>query len=255
MFGCVNYSQQAQAVITRQGSIAENELIHLRITSYQQHRTAHPGAFPQSTFHTSLEHRLEAFHKPFTHVIVPQANFYGHHHREPPIHECVAWRLAHAIGGPLDEIVAPTVMRFHHKTGWGSLSARQVGVGTTIEPMLRRADQSLAAAFFDSLIGQQDRHLGNFRWDAGTNHLGLIDHGFAFALPGDEFNESCFVQWRWSTGQQALEQWERDALDVLLKSHDLLGLDQMLQQPRAARLQERAGEMVQNDTILPYQAF
>jgi hypothetical protein len=37
----------------------------------------------------------------------------------------------------------------------------------------------LPAAFFDSLIAQQDRQPGNWRWD--DNRLTLIDHGYAFA--------------------------------------------------------------------------
>jgi hypothetical protein len=50
----------------------------------------------------------------------------------------------------------------------------------------------LPAAFFDSLIAQQDRHSGNWRWDG--NRLTLIDHGYAFALPGLILNHSDSLQ-------------------------------------------------------------
>ena len=251
----MTFEQQAQTVINRQGSIAENNLIYLPVTSYTQHQTASPGAFPVSTFHVGLDNRLEAFHKPFDHVVVAQANFYGHHHREPPIHECVAWRLAHAIGPPLDELVAPVVMRECGPGNWGSLTARQAGVGRTLEPIQGRRDQCLSAAFFDALIGQQDRHLGNFRWDANSSHLGLFDHGFAFALPGDLFNASFFVEWRWDSNLESLEQWEIEALEVLLRSHDVHGLTEMLQAPRVDRLQERARTMLEDGVIFPFQRF
>jgi hypothetical protein len=121
--------------------------------------------------------------------------------------------------------------------------------------MIHRPDQSLAAAFFDSLIAQQDRHMGNFRWDSATQHLGLFDHGLAFALPGNEFNASCFVEWRWNTGRQALEQWELDALTALVRSHDLHGLTTMLRPDRATRLEERAHQMARLGSILPLKAF
>ena len=56
-------------------------------------------------------------------------------------------------------------------------------------------DDCIAAAFFDSLIGQQDRHRGNYRWDATNEKLGLIDRGFAFAhAPDQYFNRSVFVE-------------------------------------------------------------
>lgn len=251
----MSYSDQVQRLVDRQGSVVENDLLNLQITSYTQHQTAHPGAAPEQTFHVTLDWTIEAFHKPFKFVNVALAGQFDQHHREPPINDCVAWRLAHAIGGTPEEIVAPTVMRFHDPEGWGGLSKKWRGVGQTMEPMLKRPDQSRATAFFDCLIGQQDRHFGNIRWDDTNQHLGLFDHGFAFAVPGHRFNHSAFVQWRWGQGQQALDQWEKDALDELLQSHDLHGLADFLRDLRAEALEERAKRMLAGGEILPFREF
>lgn len=245
----MSFQDQAQAVIRRQGSIAENPLIMLPITSYQQHQTQNPGARPASVWHVVLDNRLEAFHKPFDDVDVALARAYGHHRREPPIHECAAWRLAHEIGSPIEDLVAPTVMR-QRNGKWGSLCLRQPGVGQTIEPMIHRPDLAKAAGFFDALIAQQDRHLGNMRWDTVIQRIGLFDHGYSFAVPGDRFNHSAFVEWRWSSGQQLLESWETAALKGLLNSYELHAVAPMLSPQRARRLEERAELMLTSGTIL-----
>ena len=245
----MSFQDQAQAVVNRQGSIAENPLIVLPITSYQQHQTPNPGARPASVWHVVLDNRLEAFHKPFDDIDVALARAYGQHRREPPIHECVAWRLAHELGAPLEELVAPTVLRPRNGK-WGSLCLRKAGVGQTYEPMLRRPDLAKAVGFFDALIAQQDRHLGNMRWDSGSQRLGLFDHGYAFAVPGDYFNHSAFVEWRWNAGQQRLDAWEVAALQGLLNSYELHAVAPMLAPHRAQRLEERAQLMLASGAIL-----
>jgi len=245
----VTFSDQVRSLVQRQGSTAEDDLLFQPLTSYSQHQTANPGARPAATFHVVLAGTIEAFHKPFSRVDVALAHAYRQHRREPPIHECAAWRLARSLGGEVEEIVAPTVMRHLHGE-WGSLASRWYGDAATIKPMLQRPDQCLAAAFFDSLIAQQDRHLGNIRWDDGKQHLGLFDHGYAFADPGATLNESAFVAWRWQQGKEALGQWEHDALIDLLGSHDLHGMTEFLQSRRANALEDRARRMLQSGRIL-----
>lgn len=248
----VSYNDQVRRLLDRQGSIAENDLIHLPIVSYAQHQTPNPGAAPEQTFHVVLgsNWQIEAFHKPFGRVNVALAGQFNQHHREPPINDCAAWRLAHEIGGIIEEIVAPTVMRFHPNEGWGGLSKKWHGQGQTSEPMIQRPDQAKATAFFDSLVGQQDRHFGNIRWDQANHHLGLFDHGFSFAVPGQRFNHSKFVEWRWNQGTEGLENWEEDALVQLRKSHDLHGLADFLRAERAQALESRAQRMLASGSIL-----
>ena len=62
----------------------------------------------------------------------------------------------------------------------GSASLPQPGAGF---------DQLIAdAAFFEAPIGSQDRHDENLRASTPPPYLGLIDHGYAFARPGDYHN-------------------------------------------------------------------
>jgi hypothetical protein len=106
----------------------------------------------------------------------------------------------------------------------------------------------LPAAFLDSLIAQQDRHPGKWRWD-GTR-LTLIDHGYAFALPGQILNHTDLVAARHSHGAPRLLQEERDALHRLLDDPELLGLADLLLEDRARALADRARRMLARDEIL-----
>jgi len=109
-------------------------------------------------------------------------------------------------------------------------------------------DWCLPAAFFDSLIAQQDRHDGNWRWDG--ERLKLIDHGYTFALPGAILNYSDFVAARHGHGAASLLTEERDALTRLLGDPDLLGMAKFLLADRAQALADRARLMLQRGEIL-----
>jgi hypothetical protein len=232
---------------SRQGSPAEEHLIYARIAEYEVHGTENPGI--NSTYYVRLEGGAEGFHKPFAGVDVPAAQYYGHHPDEVPLHECAAWRLALRLGGPYSELVAPCVLR-DHEGEVGALSARQYGLPLSGEPFQQVPDACFAAAFFDSLIAQQDRHRGNYRWDPDAPKLGLIDHGFAFAKPGQFFNKSVFVVWRWEQGAAELTDGERVLLRGLLDSGDLYGLAWFLLPEEADALAARARRMLEQGTIL-----
>src|SRR5215218_7613022 len=131
------------------------------------------------------------------------------------------------MGGQVADLVTPCLL-WTYAGEPGSLNRRLEGVNHSTDPFAMEPPQCRAAAFFDCVVAQQDRHLGNLRWDAATRRLGLYDHGYAFALPGDYLNASVFVDWRHGQGQPHLEQWERDTLDQLLGSGDLLGVGDML---------------------------
>jgi hypothetical protein len=152
-------------------------------------------------------------------------------------------------------LVAPCVLR-EIEGEVGSLSAAQRGLSREVEVFERVPDDCLAASFFDSLIAQQDRHRGNYRWDAANEKLGLIDHGFAFADRSDQyFNQSVFVAWRWETGRAALTHSEREALEGLLASGDLHGLARFLLPEEADALASRAERMLERGTILELGEF
>jgi DNA-binding XRE family transcriptional regulator len=90
--------------------------------------------------------------------------------------------------------------------------AERVHVSKTYELVLfgRRGfyeavpDQVSAAAFFDALIGQQDRDKGNVLWYEERQVIYLIDHSFSFARRGGRHGASDLVQWRWSRGSRHL---------------------------------------------------
>jgi len=248
----MSLQDRVDELAAQQGSTEEDRLLHTQIVRYERHGTAHPGV--NETYYVVLDDGHEAFHKPFTGVAVPTAQHYGHHPDEVPMHECGAWRLAHRLGPAYAEIVAPCVLRAHEGEA-GALSARQFGLPLTDEPLTRVPDRARAAAFFDSLIAQQDRHAGNYRWDGNAEKLGLIDHGFAFARPGQYVNQSFFVAWRWARDEQALIDAEQQALRNLLESRDLHGLGRFLLPEEAEALAARADLMLERSSILAVGEF
>src|SRR5207244_3944398 len=96
----------------------------------------------------------------------------------------------------------------------GSLCLLAEGRPAVHAPFSIAPDQITAAAFFDSLIAQQDRHAGNYRWDSQAQRLWLIDHGFSFARPGDLLNATIFVEFRWALQHEALTRDEQISLDI-----------------------------------------
>jgi hypothetical protein len=186
------------------------------------------------------------FHKPFSGVHVANAIAYGQTDETPPLHEAVSWRLAVALGPPWDEIVVPCVLREYAGED-GSLSLRATGWPRDMAPTLNPT-WCLPAALFDSLIAQQDRHDGNWRWDG--SQLTLIDHGYTFALPRATLNYSEFVAARHGRGAASLLRDERDALTRLLSDSDLLGMARFLLPARAQALADRAQLMLQRGEVL-----
>jgi hypothetical protein len=82
----------------------------------------------------------------------------------------------------------------------------------------------LRAAFFDALIGNQDRSHANLPFDASRRDLQLIDHGFAFARENDATHTSILLDWRRSAGLCDLAPPEKEALAPLIAARQLLGL-------------------------------
>lgn len=129
-----------------------------------------------------LGNGVYAYHKTFgstAHV----ARSFGQEHDMQPIFEAAAWRLAERLGPPWSQLVAPCVLR-EVDGQLGSLSLERpgaVGMSAGGHP-----DAAAAAGFFDRLIGQQDRHRGNYLVD--DRGITLIDHGFSFSKPGDTRN-------------------------------------------------------------------
>ena len=188
------------------------------------------------------------FHKPFSGVHVANALAYGQTHETPPLHEAAAWRLAAALGPPWNELVSSCVLREYAGED-GALSLRAPGwpgdIAATLNPTW-----CLPAAFFDALTAQQDRHPGNWRWDG--SRLSLIDHGYAFALPGQILNHSDLVAVRHRHHATVLLAHERKALERLLDDPEMLGMASILLPERALALADRARRMyVQGEILRP----
>lgn len=172
------------------------------------------------------------------------ARVFGHRTHQQPLHEVAAWRLAASLGGPWLRLVPPCVMR-RCVGRLGSLARGVEGI-----PGSRMADDlpaASAAGFFDALIGQQDRHRGNFL--RNDDRVWLIDHGFAFARDGDPLNESHFVDLRNRWAPQ-LTAAKVSALDRLLCRDDLLGVAGVLEADRADALRKRARRMRSTGRVL-----
>ena len=206
--------------------------------------TSSPGV--NATKRLALAGGATVFHKPFSGVSVVNAVAFGQTDETPPLHEAASWRLAVVLGPPWEEIVAPCVLREYAGED-GSLSLRGSGWPRDTAPTVNPT-WCLPAAFFDSLIAQQDRHPGNWRWDA--KRLTLIDHGYAFALPGAVLNYSDFVVARHEHGAAGLLAQEHDALTRLLGDSDLLGMAKFFLPDRAQALADRARLMLERGEIL-----
>lgn len=206
--------------------------------------TTSPGV--NATKQLELSGGAILFHKPFSGVHVANAIAYGQTDETLPLHEAASWRLAEALGPPWDEIVVPCVLREYAGED-GSLSLRAIGWPRDTAPTLNPT-WCLPAAFFDSLIAQQERHDGNWRWDG--NQLTLIDHGYAFARPRAILNYSDFVVARHRHGAASLLAEEHDALSRLLSDSDLLGMARFLLPDRAQALADRAQLMLQRGEVL-----
>jgi hypothetical protein len=95
-----------------------------------------------------------------------------------------------------------------------------------------------------------DRHLAQYRWDPGSRRLGLIDHGFAFARPGDILNQSVFLARRHADGRAELQQDERAALDLIARTQHLAGLGLILKTDQANALAARIERMRTSGTLI-----
>jgi hypothetical protein len=240
----VSIDSQIAAVKATQGALAIEQRMLGEAFSGPPAPTSSPGM--NTTKRLALVGGDVVFHKSFSGVDVANAIAFGQTDETPPLHEAVAWQLAAVLGPPWRELVAPCVLRDYAGED-GSLSLQASGWPRDAAPTLNPT-WCLPAAFFDSLIAQQDRHDGNWRWDG--ERLTLIDHGYAFALPGAILNYSDFVVARHRHGAAGLLTEERDALTRLLNAPDLLGIARFLLPERAEALADRAERMLARDEVL-----
>jgi hypothetical protein len=237
----------------------EDSLLREDIVDYRPAPSSTPHE--NSTNIADLRSGARGFHKPLAGVKTKLAEQYGHDQLSVGLNECAAWRLARLLGTPFTDMVPTTVLRFQVADastrlihldivdGWGSLSREQPGKSLDQTP-LDIPEVNDPAAFFDALIAQQDRHVAQYRWDADARRLGLIDHGFAFARPGDILNKSIFLDQRHAQGRGTLTQPEHRALSEIARSPQLAGLRQILQEHQADALAQRIERMRNSGNLI-----
>jgi hypothetical protein len=234
------------------GPPVERELHQARVIVVAPHQTQHPGTSAPSI--VVLETQRVAYFKRFRDQSPKLCAAYRHDRVEVPMNEVIAWRLAHAMGSPWARLVPPSVLRKLDGAG-GALTDEMRGQADTSALLADAAAAAVGAAFWDALIGNQDRNPGNFRYDAATGRLGLIDHGFSFARPGDPINSAIFHAFRIGQGLARITSAEHAALVALLRSGDLHGLRRFLPADRANALDARARAIVTTGQLPAVGAF
>lgn len=221
-------------------------MLHERILMASPNHTSNAGG--TSTHVVVFESRRQAILKPFGAQLPNVCHHYGQDPLETLTHEVAAWRLAHALGGSWEQIVPTAVLREVPGIGPGVLVNWRDG-SPDLAVLDEAKEQANAAALWDALIGQQDRHLKNFRYDKLSRRLAAIDNAFAFARPGDLLNESLFLRFRRSKHGAMLTGREKEALSALLDTGDLHGLRAFLADERADALEARAQEMMERGVL------
>jgi hypothetical protein len=226
---------------TAGGSALEQLMLHEPVRDVVPNGTQNPGV-ASATFVVVFESRRQAVLKPF-HTQNPRVcAHYGQDPYEAVLHEVVAWRLAWAMGDPWAQLLPTVVLRDIPGGGPGAVMNWRRG-GPDQAVFTDAKAQVNAAGFWDALVGQQDRHLTNYRYDTQARRLALIDNAFAFARPGDFINGMpLFLATRRSNQGIPLSPSEKAALDGLLNS-DLHGLRDYLATDRADALELRAEQM------------
>lgn len=203
-----------------------------------------------------LDTSESAFHKRFCDQRVPLCKLYAQDPIEAVLNEVIAWRLAYALGHPYRQLVPTAVLR--KIDGLGGALVRDRKGKNDRAAYLEATGQVMAAGFWDALVGNQDRNTRNYRYQADEKRLGLIDHGFVFARPGDPRNQhaDAFLSFRRrQTNGHTLTPRELTVIEVLLDSGDLHGLRGFLPTDRADALEARARGMLTSKLLPAVGAF
>jgi hypothetical protein len=228
-------------VMAAQGAHPEETALLNRLPVVSSPVMAGVNGTNRITFHDGSE----GFHKPFSDLDNSCASAYGQQEALQPVHEAAAWQMAKRMGPEYESLVPPCVLR-HVDGKLGSVAKGVKGGAASLDILDAKTVND--AAFFDSLLGNQDRHRGNYLIDGDKLHL--IDHGFAFAKSGDTSNQSRIVQRRKARGGERLTKKEIGLARELATSPDLWGMQKMISPDRALALRDRARTMAKTGRLL-----
>ena len=233
---------------------AERQLAHSEVAAME----INPRGGVNSSYQVRLTDGQEAIFKPLSGVDQRVAAHYGHRPEETLLHECATWQLAKLLGPPYSELVPACVWR-EFQGVWGDvegvLTSKVSGDWFHFDrPFAAAPDQCMAAALFDSLSAQQDRHAANYLWDEPQQQLHLIDHGYSFAREGDPINITMFVAWRHTAAAQ-LTTAERELLHHAQTAGTLREIALLLEPERAACLHDRAARLLHDGRLLGPREF
>lgn len=196
---------------------------------------------------------VQAFFKPANGLRQRSLEMFGQTRASCVLAEALAWRLAVALGAPYEQLVAPCVLRFFDAIDTdapGALSLACPGVDESYAPANEVPEQWAAAALFDALSGQQDRHSGNWLWDEQARALRLIDHGYSFARRGEHCANSEVLRVRRTRGQLRLSDSELALLGRLFDDPGVLAVERVLCESRARSLRSRARAMTEPPCVI-----
>src|SRR5262245_14814416 len=240
--------EQVNALWDFQGadSELERELVTANLTRVAAYQGG--GIHASDVYETVLETGRVAYFKPANGLANPVGGRalrnYGHTPLSTTISECAAWQTAKILGRPWTNLLAPTALRFvtlpDGTRDVGSLNAYRPGREKVRAFLDAVPDQAMAGAFFDALIGQQDRNDGNVLWYEERRRLYLIDHGFSFARPGANSGEVLLTNWR--AGQRA-RQLIGSELQALRLARDFAPLEAFVELERLEALRKRSSTM------------
>jgi hypothetical protein len=231
---------------TAEGSPLEGLLTNEQILATSPNETANPGA--SKTYLVVFQSRRQAIFKPFAGQHPSVCANFQQDRFEAITHEVAAWRLAHALGGHWEQLIPTAVLRDLGEIGAGVLINWREG--SPDAAVFEEAHAQVhAAAFWDALVGQQDRHARNFRYDRDVRRLALIDNAFTFARPNDLNNAAIFLARRRAENAAKLSSGEKDALEAVLGSTDLLGIRRFIATDRVEAFETRANKMLERGML------
>lgn len=128
-------------------------------------------------------------------------NDYGTTSLGAGINEVNSYRMAQAFGGEYTNLVPETVIReIEGKLGTLQREVAESRIRVKYEDSLELQDDYRRAVIFDFVIGNLDRHIGNFLYgesevEYGRPRIKLIDNSFSFSVSSDRasINESLFA--------------------------------------------------------------